>query len=148
MIAFSFYLTFLAFFLAYFGIFVTGLECLPVSGEFASNLQLVTPNKTSLLLRFDPWQPRPSCQHTSHPSTLFTIHYRAVDSTSDDVSCADASTSCDVIATYERHVTLAGLRPFTKYLVQVSASNYFNDVMQSDPVFDTSKIFTTVHGGM
>ena len=107
----------------------------------------MSPNITSLLLRFAQWQPPPSCRLSSLPSVRYDVHYRAVDSPSDDVTCADSSTQCDVISTYDDHVTLTSLRPFTHYMVQVAATNYYNDLMLTDPVFDTAKFFSTVHGG-
>lgn len=124
---------------------------------------------TSLQLLLAPWhQTTPLCEGVTHPTVKYSLHYRELfDNATDRISCDKVPCKKKVISfrilsdspyiawpqfhflqeTYNRTVTIDGLKPYTNYRIQVQASNYYTDLRNMETPLGEILIGQTKEGG-
>jgi proto-oncogene tyrosine-protein kinase ROS len=101
-------------------------ECLKISRYNGYATQVSSTNMT-LTLQLAPWKPPENCPDISWPSVKYTVYYQKTSLADNGTMCDRVSAMCYKKDTYELNVTLTSLEPYTEYMVQVQASNFYTD---------------------
>lgn len=83
------------------------------------------------------------CQNISIPTAEYRISYMPYNN-GDFIQCDE---HCNKITTFEKHMVIKNLQPFTKYIFFLTVSNYYSRLMQENFTNGPTAVFQTSAGG-
>ncbi|KAJ8952660.1 hypothetical protein NQ318_020975, partial [Aromia moschata] len=115
-------------------------ECLSPKQHDNFTVTLISKTADSLHLKMPDIVIHENCFNFSMASVVYTLYYRKHND--EHLDCSDVK--CDHIVTFDKDVEISGLKPFTKYVVSVTVSNYFTE--NSNILIGPSSVFQTAPG--
>ncbi|KAG5883190.1 hypothetical protein JTB14_018205 [Gonioctena quinquepunctata] len=115
-------------------------NCLSPKQQHNLTLSFVTRTSNSLVLRMPELSIDEECLNISMATVKYTIYYSKYDGSAD---CFETK-NCNELVTMNSTQKIIGLKPFSKYLLWVSASNFFTDM--KDVIIGPSVLFKTAPG--
>ncbi|XP_058444154.1 protein sevenless isoform X2 [Malaya genurostris] len=108
--------------------------------------------ENSLTLLLPKPEVHPNC--STEPSGIrYVIYYDVLNETDSNATEDCDATSCSYVTSYDRSKTIRGLRPFTKYRLQVLLMNYYQELLfgvardsMDSPQLGSLAIFSTAAG--
>ncbi|XP_067675199.1 proto-oncogene tyrosine-protein kinase ROS-like isoform X2 [Haliotis asinina] len=105
-------------------------DCLD-PGKYSGKVTVEEVTDKSIGLLLDAVTRPKHCKGISTPQDKYTAWYKQLKdrSLTPHTDCRTESESCQKVESYDRFVNITGLEPYTKYLFQVTISNYYTEYL-------------------